>query len=174
MCRKMFGGHMNNQLNAIGSVVFLGLGVFLFAPKFGGENTFKSQVVSAASILQDEVYKVAKLQPQPARSAVASAAFHCADGFDDIYNNAETPVVMSRIYAELINKVIATKDRQSKSTEIDHAARDAIRSMFLHYKSVGVTENDNEYRALGMINIHFDTYNSCVYRESAQVLQAKL
>lgn len=164
---------MNNQMNAIGSVVFLGIGAFLFAPNFGGENTVKSQVVSTATVLQDEVYKAAKLKPQPARSAVASAAFHCADGFDDIYNNAETPVVMSRIYAELINKVIATKDRQPKSTEIDHAARDAIRSMFMHYKSVGVTESDNEYRALGMINIHFDTYNSCVYRESAQELQVK-
>jgi hypothetical protein len=165
---------MNNQMNAVGSVVFLGIGVFLFAPNFGGQNVVKSQVVSAATVLQDEVYKAGQLKPQAARSAVASAAFHCADGFDDEYNNAETPVVMSRIYTDLINKVITAKDRLPKSTEIDSAARNAIRSMFQHYKSVGVTERDNEYLALGMINIHFDTYNSCVYRESARTLQVKL
>jgi hypothetical protein len=165
---------MNNQMNAVGSVVFLGIGVFLFAPNFGGQSVVKSQVVSAATVLQHEVYKAAQLKPQPARSAVANAAFHCADGFDDVYKNGQTPVVMSRIYTVLINKVIAAKNRLPKSAEIDGAARDAIRSMFQHYKSVGVTERDNEYLALGMINIHFDTYNSCVYRESARTLQVKL
>ena len=165
---------MNNQMNAVGSVVFLGIGVFLFAPGFGNQNSGKIQAVSHATTLQDDVFKTAKLNPQPARSAVASAAFHCADGFEESYNNPETPVVMSRIYTDLINKVVAAKDRQPTAKEIDHAARNAIRSMFMHYKSVGVTDRDNEYLALGMINIHFDTFNSCVYRESAQTLAGKI
>jgi hypothetical protein len=118
-----------------------------------------------------EVLPLAQKDTTNIRVAFSKSAMYCADGFSDPYTNVETPKTMSRIYGKLVNRIIREGQKPSSEADLNGSVQKDVIAEFSRMKSADPdAERSAAYGALGLINIGFGNFNSCVYQHVPKFL----